>query len=64
MASIIMIVPVPLSVAPEAPSQESKCAFRRTYSSGNSVPRISPTTLKTGTSPMNSASASSRSTGL
>jgi hypothetical protein len=41
IASIIMIVPVPLSVAPEPPSHESRCAVRRTYSSGSSVPGIS-----------------------
>ena len=36
----MVIVPVPLSVAPEMPSQESKCAESTTYSSGFSVPLI------------------------
>lgn len=34
MASISISVPVPLSVAPDAPSQVSKCDERTTYSSG------------------------------
>ena len=45
MASIIMMVPDPLSVAPEAPSQESRWAVRSTYSSGSSEPLSSPITL-------------------
>ena len=40
IASIIVIVPVPLSVAPCEPSHESKCAESRTYSFGFSVPLI------------------------
>jgi hypothetical protein len=58
-----MIVPVPLSVAPDAPSHESRCALSSTYSSGSSVPGILPTTLNAGTSPRNSAWASMRSRG-
>src|SRR5690606_16757454 len=49
--SIIAIVPVPLSVAPEPPSHESRCADRITYSSGNSDPLISAMVLKDGTFP-------------
>ena len=51
MASIITIVPVPLSVAPVAPSHESKWAESITYSLLFSVPFISPMVLKVGTSP-------------
>ncbi len=45
MASIMTKVPVPLSVAPVPPSQESKCAESTTYSSGFSVPLISASVL-------------------
>ena len=51
IASIMVSVPVPLSVAPCAPSQESKCAESITYSSGFSVPFISAMVLKEGTMP-------------
>ena len=51
MASIIVSVPVPLSVAPCAASQESKCADSITYSSGFSVPLISAMVLNEGTIP-------------
>ena len=51
IASIIVIVPVPLSVAPDEPSHESKCAESRTYSFGFSVPGIVPMVLNTGCSP-------------
>ena len=51
IASIIMIVPVPLSVAPDAASHESKCAESITYSSGFSAAAISAIVLNTGTSP-------------
>ena len=63
IASIIVIVPVPLSVAPCEPSHESKCAESRTYSFGFSVPLIMPSVLYTGTSPSDSASAFTRSCG-
>ena len=56
-ASNMVIVPVPLSVAPVAPSQESKCADRITYSSGNSVPGIVAIVLKVGTLPKSFDSA-------
>ena len=39
---------MPLSVAPDAASQESKCAESTTYSSGNSVPGSRAMTLDTG----------------
>ena len=45
MASIIMMVPVPLSVAPEPPSHESKWAESITYSLGSSDPLMDATTL-------------------
>ena len=38
IASIAIIVPVPLSVAPDDPSHESKCAESITYSFGFSDP--------------------------
>ena len=50
-ASSIVIVPVPLSVAPVAPSQESKCAERMMYSFGNSFPGMVAIVLKVGTVP-------------
>ena len=63
IASIIVMVPVPLSVAPCDPSHESKCADSITYSFGFSVPLIMPKVLNTGTSPSDSASALTRSCG-
>ena len=51
IASIMTMVPVPLSVAPVAPSQESKWADSMTYSFGFSFPLISARVLKVGTSP-------------
>ena len=59
-----MSVPVPLSVAPDDPSHESKCAERITYSSGFSRPRIVAIVLNAGTSPSRSASASMRTIGF
>jgi len=41
----MVTVPVPLSVAPEPASQESKWAERMMYSYGFSVHRISPRML-------------------
>ena len=64
MTSIIMTVPVPLSVAPDAPSHESKCAESMTYSSGFSVPGIVAMVLNTGCSPSRRASRSSRRRGF
>ena len=64
MASSMVIVPVPLSVAPDPPSHESKCAESITYSFGNSVPGMVAIVLKTGPSPRNSASASTSMTGF
>ena len=63
IASSMVMVPVPLSVAPEPPSHESKCAESITYSSGFSEPLISAITLNTGISPRNSDSAVSRTIG-
>jgi hypothetical protein len=63
MASIIVTVPLPLSVAPDAASHESKWAESTTYSFGFSLPRNSAMTLKTGVSPRNCVSAFTRSTG-
>ena len=40
IASSIVIVPVPLSVAPDDPSHESKCDESTTYSSGFSLPLV------------------------
>ena len=57
------MLPVPLSVAPDPPSHESKWAERTTYSSGSSVPRISPITLAVGMSSSIVLSASTRSFG-
>ena len=51
MASIMVNVPVPLSVAPCPPSQESKWADNMTYSSGFSLPFISAIVLNEGTMP-------------
>lgn len=45
------MVPVPLSVAPLAPSQESKWAERIIYSSGFSVPSMRAMVLKVGATP-------------
>ena len=63
IASSIVIVPVPLSVAPEPPSQESKWAESITYSLGRALPFISPMTLNTGTSPSACDSALTSMTG-
>ncbi len=54
MASSMVTVPVPLSVAPDEPSQESKCADSITYSSGFSTPLIVAIVLNTGRSPRSS----------
>ena len=40
IASMAIMVPVPLSVAPDEPSHESKCAESITYSFGFSDPLI------------------------
>ena len=63
IASSIVTVPVPLSVAPEEPSHESKWAESMTYSSGFSVPGMTAIVLNTGTSPRARASDASRITG-
>ena len=63
IASIITTVPVPLSVAPDEPSHESKCADSSTYSFGSSLPGIAAMVFATGAVPSDSASACSRSTG-
>ena len=57
MVSIIRMEPVPLSVAPVPPSQESKWADSMTYSSGFSALLISPMVLKVGTVPRSFDSA-------
>ena len=44
-ASSVVAQPVPLSVAPVAPSHESMCPPTITYSSGFSVPGMSAITL-------------------
>ena len=64
MASSMVMVPVPLSVAPEPASHESKCADSITYSSGSSLPGIVAIVLNTGPSPRNSASDMTSKTGL
>ena len=64
IASIAISVPVPLSVAPDEPSHESKCADSITYSSGFSVPLITPIVLNAGCSPSSDASRSRRTIGF
>ena len=64
MASIAIMVPVPLSVAPDEPSHESKCAESITYSFGFSLPLIIAMVLNTGCSPSSCASRSSRTIGF
>ena len=63
MASSMVSVPVPLSVAPDEPSHESKWADSMTYSSGFSLPGMVAMTLDTGCSPRSSPSRSSRTLG-
>jgi hypothetical protein len=63
MASIITSAPVALSVAPDAPSHESKWALSTTYSSRRRRPRIIATVFMACAAPVYSARASTRSTG-
>src|SRR5262249_60708815 len=63
IASSIVIVPVPLSVAPDEPSHESKCADRSTYSFALAAPGSVATTLYTGCSPSSLPSRLRRSFG-
>ncbi len=63
IASSMTTVPVPLSVAPEEPSHESKWAESITYSFGFSLPGITAMVLCTGTSPRSLPSAATRITG-
>jgi hypothetical protein len=63
MASIITSTPVPLSVAPEAASHESKWALSTTYSSGRRRPRTMATVFMACAAPVYSARASTRSAG-
>ena len=63
IASIITTVPLPLSVAPDAGSHESRCAESTTYSLGFSLPRSSAITFAAGTWPRSDDCASTRSIG-
>ena len=59
-----MIVPVPLSVAPDPPSHESRCADSTMYSSGFSLPGIVAIVLNSGTSSSHLALASTSRMGF
>ena len=63
IASIMISVPVPLSVAPDAPSHESKCAERITYSPPRAAPGMVAMVLFAGCVSRNREDATIRTRG-